>query len=338
VVIDGETTCHRTDPRIRAAVRLCRVLFALLAVLAVVACLGGLVARWHMYFELLTHFQIQYMAASAIAAIGLFVCGNRRLAIVPAIVALAIVLRISPWFLSSSLAVESDTGKPLRVMLFNIHEPNRQHDAVIDEIRSANPDLVVFQEVNDRWAAELEVLDDVWSYAHYQRAAMLRGNLVRSRFPMREIVHEPSVSDINAPSLRLTLDVDGLDVALLVAHPPPPHQPYFAALRNQELQRLARRSTELPQPLMLIGDLNTTMWSPYYSDFEAASGLVNTRRGFGIIATFPMNEYRLLRVPIDHCLVSPDIAVTSCRRGHASGSDHAPLIVDVVLPPVSSGR
>jgi endonuclease/exonuclease/phosphatase (EEP) superfamily protein YafD len=34
-----------------------------------------------------------------------------------------------------------------------------------------------------------------------------------------------------------------------------------------------------------------------------------------------------LRVPIDNCLVSPDVAVLERRYGEDAGSDHFPLII-----------
>jgi hypothetical protein len=40
----------------------------------------------------------------------------------------------------------------------------------------------------------------------------------------------------------------------------------------------------------------------------------------------------VLRIPIDHCLVSPDIGVLTMRTGRHIGSDHLPIIIDMVMP------
>jgi endonuclease/exonuclease/phosphatase family metal-dependent hydrolase len=37
-------------------------------------------------------------------------------------------------------------------------------------------------------------------------------------------------------------------------------------------------------------------------------------------------------IPIDHCLVSPDIDVLRMRTGRNIGSDHLPIIVDMTIP------
>jgi endonuclease/exonuclease/phosphatase (EEP) superfamily protein YafD len=38
-----------------------------------------------------------------------------------------------------------------------------------------------------------------------------------------------------------------------------------------------------------------------------------------------------MSVPIDHCLVSPEITILDRRLGPAVGSDHYPLIVDFII-------
>lgn len=121
-------------------------------------------------------------------------------------------------------------------------------------------------------------------------------------------------------------------MSLLVVHTVPPHDAQFSDERNRELQRLAQRAREFPKPLVVIGDFNTGMWSPHYQRFERTSELHNARRGFGIVNTFPMDGYALLRVPLDHCFVSSDIAVLNFERGRACGSDHAPIIAELALP------
>ena len=74
------------------------------------------------------------------------------------------------------------------------------------------------------------------------------------------------------------------------------------------------------------------MWSPHYRDLIDTTGLINVRDGFGVLPSFPMDSYSPLRVPIGHCLVSEDIGVIDCRLGEATGSDHAPLIVELLIP------
>src|SRR5262249_10954958 len=101
--------------------------------------------------------------------------------------------------------------------------------------------------------------------------------------------------------------------------------------RNRELAALAQLASRTPAPLVLMGDLNTTSWSPYFQDLVRDSGLVDSRRGFGVCATWPALPMPA-RIPIDHCLVSPDITVLNRRVGPEVGSDHRGILIDLALP------
>jgi endonuclease/exonuclease/phosphatase (EEP) superfamily protein YafD len=101
-------------------------------------------------------------------------------------------------------------------------------------------------------------------------------------------------------------------------------------LRNAQLQEAAMTMRQLPEPKILIGDLNTTVWSPYFSQLVEESGLRDARKGFGVVPTWPTDfPTPLMRIPIDHCLVSRDIRVVNIGAGPRVGSDHLPLIVDL---------
>ena len=57
----------------------------------------------------------------------------------------------------------------------------------------------------------------------------------------------------------------------------------------------------------------------------------DTRAGFGVQPTFPASSW-LVRIPIDHVLVSCSVGVTERRVERDVGSDHLPVVVDLKLP------
>ena len=83
-------------------------------------------------------------------------------------------------------------------------------------------------------------------------------------------------------------------------------------------------------PLILLGDLNLTPWSPIYGDFIRRSGLVNSSQGRAIHPSWPSFS-PLFLIPIDHCLHNDGIAIKSERVGKSVGSDHLPVIVEFGL-------
>ena len=64
------------------------------------------------------------------------------------------------------------------------------------------------------------------------------------------------------------------------------------------------------------------------------SGLRNARQGLGVLPTHSIvaPQFAALSAPIDHCLVTPEIQVKDFRLGKAIGSDHRPIIADLLIP------
>lgn len=106
---------------------------------------------------------------------------------------------------------------------------------------------------------------------------------------------------------------------------------YFAE-RNRQLAAIGDYVAGLKTPTILVGDMNVTMWSPYYRDLVNKGQLNNVRAGFGILPTWPIFQ-PLLSIPIDHCLVTKDFQVLETRKGRKIGSDHFPLITDIAIAP-----
>ena len=110
---------------------------------------------------------------------------------------------------------------------------------------------------------------------------------------------------------------------------PPIGQSNYDA-RNQQLDGVARLAGRTPGPLILVGDLNISLWAAHYRQFERQSNLANARKGFGIEPTWPL-FLPIAMIPIDHVLVSDDIAVTGFATAADIGSDHYPIVVSFRL-------
>ena len=134
------------------------------------------------------------------------------------------------------------------------------------------------------------------------------------------------------PGILARVDLNGVQLSILTIHPRAPIRHGHFELRNQMLQAGAMYARRLNDPKILVGDLNTTMWSRHFRDLIDLSGLKSGREGFQVLPSWPtFLRFRWLMIPIDHCLVSRGVRATKVATGQRIGSDHLPLIVELKI-------
>ncbi len=289
--------------------------------------LTGYLGRWNIYFELTSHFKLQYLTISLITFI-FFSLTKRKIWWLTSLFCLILnVTVILPWYLPSTTLSEA-TAKPLRIMLANVKSSNKQYEKLIKLIETEQPDLVAVLEVNNNWVQKLEIIKNIFPHVLEQPRDDNFGIALYSKLPF--LKKSVEFLGIEVPSLLGEIEIEGKAISILATHPVPPINPAYFTWRNQQLATISHRVKQLKTPVIVVGDLNTTMWSPFYRDLVENAELNNSRKGFGILPTWP-TYIPFLSIPIDHCLVSPGIEVLSSKTGSNIGSDHLPLITDFVL-------
>jgi endonuclease/exonuclease/phosphatase (EEP) superfamily protein YafD len=288
----------------------------------------------HWYLDLTAHFKRQYLFVGVLT----FMCGwlwsDRRWRnglIGVSVLCIALNLAdIVPWYLPQQ-TVASPSAVQLRLLHSNVLVRNRQYDRVVALVRETKPDVAVFQEVNAGWLKALEVIRDQLPYTYAEPDAIGFGNVIYSTLPLEQ----PSVKffgQTDVSSIVTRIKKGGKTVTLLTTHPPPPIREALFQWRNQLLAAIAPYVRSQTTPVILVGDFNTSLWSPYYKRLETDSGLRNSRAGFGLLPSWsPRSWLALLSIPIDHCLVSRELVVLKAQTGRNVGSDHLPLIVDIAM-------
>lgn len=300
------------------------VLLMFFACLPTVAALG---ARWFWVLDLATHFRVQY-ACAMLPFLVLFAARRRfRLALVPAVVLLVNLSLFLPIYWPAARP-PADAGT-LRAITANVHTGNRRFDAFLQFIRSERPDFFVAFEIDDRWAATLDSLKAEYPHTIVEPRPDNFGIGLYSRLPIRQsrIV---ALADSEVPTVIAELASEVGEFTVIGTHPLPPTSAAYSGYRNRHLRALAESAARTSGPLIVLGDLNVTPWSPHFRDVLARSGLRDSRQGFGIQPTWPEQSPALL-IPIDHALVSPEVAVINRRVGPDIGSDHRPVVLDFGL-------
>lgn len=282
---------------------------------------------FHWLAELLTHFRVQ--AAIAGAALALF-CAALGMRVVTAGVCALTLLHLLPVLLYLVPAESPDLdGLPrLRVLQLNVHTSNQQHAAVEQLVRDLRPDVLALIEVNQRWLDALSGLHTHYPHRIERPQEDNFGIALFSRFPIDDLRLLPLQHErIYMITGRFSLGATPVTVAL--AHLVPPSSAAWAALRNRQLEMLSQlTSGDSVTETLLLGDLNTTPWSPFHERLERTSGLRNGARGLGLYASWPAG-FLPLRIPLDHFLLSPGLQVASLELGPEVGSDHLPLLLEI---------
>jgi len=247
-------------------------------------------------------------------------------------------------------------SQTLRVMTYNAKTFRAEqiegvYEALGDEIARQSPDVLLMQDAQH--------LNRPGRPIHPALQAALVGYQLRgfdqyvvaSRYPLRDCkAGAMPIGKQAHPYWRCTVQVGRTALTLVTAHTLTPREGLNAtrserleglddwrdnfAGRMAQARKLADDTALLPRPLILAGDLNAAEHSPVVQTL-LATGLRDAHGAAGLGWGYTLGHALRLRhsfLRIDHILVSPDIGVVRAMAGGPWGSEHRPVIADVLLP------
>ena len=277
-------------------------------------------------WALFEHFRVQYVVIGAVVTGLAAALRMRGYVDIAAIATLLHGLPVAADLCQSPGEAPAD-GVALRVLVLNVHTESTGFDQVRQLITDEKPDLIGLVEVDRRWLAGVAAAvadypgriewprDDNFGVALYARGE-LRG---AAEFAGSEL-----------PTVFAELALRGARLRVILTHPPPPISRGTLAMQVDELAAIAPRAVGA-EPVVVMGDFNATPWSRPFVAFRERTGLCDSRAGFGIQPSFP-SASAVVRIPIDHLLASCSIGVTDRRIGRDVGSDHLPVLLELVVP------
>ena len=276
---------------------------------------------------LLEHFRVQYVAGGLIVVACTAALGMRGYFDGAALATLVQLISITPDLCGAPRPIPED-GAPIRVLVLNVHTESAGFDQVRRLIEDVRPDVIGLVEVDRRW------LDAI-----APAVAGYPGRLEQPRddnFGVALYARRPLAGAIEAlgsplPSVVAHVTIDDAYLGVVLVHPLPPVDAAAVIAQRDALDAVADRARQVTGPVVIMGDLNATPWSRPFRRLLARSGLCDSRAGFGIEASFPAAS-AIVRIPIDHVLASCSIGVRDRHIERDVGSDHLPVVIDLVVP------
>lgn len=282
--------------------------------------------------DIFTNFYAQYFILELAFCLALTLAGRRwqALSVAPflAICLAKIVFLYIPEASRASASSKFATESRLGILQINLNSKNRSYDLVKKCIGRYSPDIILLEEVDKGWAEQSRY----WLERGYKIAGeSVRednfGIIVMSRLPVLES-RMVTIGYMRLPAVTATLEKGGKKFSFIGAHVFPPISEHYFRERNLQYNEIALHKRNLSKSLIIAGDMNTSAWSPYFSELLRNSGLKDSARGFGLQATWPQ-FLGPFGIGIDHCLVSDDFKVLRRETGPNVGSDHLPLFVEL---------
>ncbi len=221
----------------------------------------------------------------------------------------------------------------LTILQFNIFYANDKFVDSIPWIIKQNADVVVLQEINKDRAKELGELKKhyAWSRVKLNENREAFGMAIFSNKPVTKFDYINIGNGWNRYSLTELL-VSGTKLHLYELHTPPPVSEYFFEQRNIAMALLADvMAKDVTPHRLLVGDLNSTIYSPYFQNILSKAELHHSQQNYNIEGTWSTAFPMPLRIGIDHMLVSKQIKIEKRVVAPAQSSDHLPIITTLEL-------
>jgi endonuclease/exonuclease/phosphatase (EEP) superfamily protein YafD len=306
-----------------------------LAALVCSATIGSFLGSWSWQLDLLSHFRPQ-LAVAALATLVVAVLASSRVVLILSLAATLVnVAPMASYLFGGVRAAEStgiDDRTRLRVLTFNMHGRSTDQDAFRQMIEREDPDLILLAEAPHDTSYLMSGWDTRYPYRISSAQALPLDVVMISRWKPRSWS-----ADRSAAQFRSVLTVH-------LCHPSRPGhcftlvglhaaQPFGEDILRQRTQiDIATREVRAASTgaVVLMGDLNLTPWSSTFRALIGGTQLHDTAKIRKLTATWSSRS-PLFGLPIDHILVNGHFKVLENRVGENLGSDHFPVIADLML-------
>jgi endonuclease/exonuclease/phosphatase (EEP) superfamily protein YafD len=282
-------------------------------------------ARWDWRLDLISHFREPALALTCLAIAAALLTRRKAAAVVLAVLAMIQVEPIARFSLPNPVTPADSSGARIRILMANVLADNENYDLLARWIEEVDPEIVGLVEVTDGWVEGLKRLEARYPYRVDAPNGTRGLSLWFKTKPAR--IDPPAIAIRGGgPYLHAVFSFEGADRHLWLVHPSSPFRRGDVA-GFAELDALARTINGVEGSKIVIGDFNTTDGSPFFHDFAAATGLRDSRLGFGRQPSWPAGG--IYQIAIDHAFVTDDLAVTARRQGPSNGSDHLPFWIEL---------
>lgn len=302
----------------------------------------GFLGNHYFLFDIFSQFRLQYVIFAIICLL-LDICLKNKLKvshkivyILSASIIFINLLLIFPYIGHSPQKVDS---KDLKIALMNVLTSNNGYKDVLDTIDQNKPDVIFLEEVNNEWLSNMKVLDKIYPYSIKHPREDNFGVAFYSKSP----ISNKAIKDFGSfdlPSIICSISHNNQKYNIIGIHTTPPSNKDYFANRNLMINNLSKEIIYKQIPTIIIGDLNTTMYSPIYISLINKTKLIDPRKEYGINPTWsPKTKlgdggivekiFKIFFIPIDHILCTSELKITSYKVGKSIGSDHLPVIATV---------
>ncbi len=221
----------------------------------------------------------------------------------------------------------ADGPRNLRLLVYNIYHLNPDIQQVVATVRQYDPDIVFLMEYSDAIQPQIEPAFADYPYQLVRTSRFTMGLALFSRIPFeRTEIHRAEATRI--PVFQADMQLDGVPFTFVGGHPWPP-QPQWGQLHRNQTRAILDVAAQAPGNLIVAGDFNAVPWSFMLNELERTAGVRNIRQKLEWANTWRPSP--LFSLPIDHVFVSDMWQVRGSQYGDPHGSDHVPIVVDLVL-------
>jgi len=322
--MNGGTVRMVTESRLRAGAGVAGGLLAAWAVVAATGLAGYL--GW--LAELPANFPIVPILAVGFGAALLVWCGSR---IAAAFGGVAMVAVAAALILPKPVLPVGESHSPmLKFATWNAYLGELDPKAAFRWIESAKPDVIAFTEITQQLHGTLEkLLKEQYPYELGDPRSGPSGLAIFSKIPIANWKRNEARAyyawcDLQWPG--------GAVCRVIIVHPPSPVHGAWYGGRARTLHAIAVQVVRDTQPLIVLGDFNST-WAD--TDFRAFLSRTGLAPASGYLSTWHAALPELLRIPIDHVLARPQDfrAITAEAGTEGGGSDHLPVMAGISLAP-----